>query len=77
MYNSMIIRLPDACLLQVMMNITFEQAARGVNKDISVNITDSCPKCDGRKHEPGRPPVVCPACHGSGMVGDCQRSLCR
>ena len=50
------------------MNLTFEEAARGVNKDISVNVTDTCIKCDGTKHEPGRGPVVCPSCHGTGMV---------
>lgn len=50
------------------MNLKFEEAARGVNREISVNITDTCPKCDGKRHEPGRAPVTCPACHGTGMV---------
>lgn len=53
------------------MNLTFEDAARGVNKDISVNITDLCPKCNGKKHEPGKGPISCPACHGTGMVSCC------
>ena len=50
------------------MTLTFEEAARGVNKPTSVNVTDTCPKCDGRKHEPGRKPISCPYCHGTGMV---------
>lgn len=54
--------------LQVMMNLSFQEAARGIDKKISVNITDTCDKCQGRKHEPGRKPIVCPACHGTGMV---------
>ena len=57
------------------MNLKFEEAARGVNREISVNITDTCPKCDGKRHEPGRAPVTCPACHGTGMVSTLDLSL--
>ncbi|XP_067944803.1 protein tumorous imaginal discs, mitochondrial-like isoform X2 [Watersipora subatra] len=52
---------------EVMMNLKFEEAARGVNKDISVNITDTCPACNGSKHAPGKGPVTCPSCQGTGM----------
>ena len=50
------------------MNLTFQQAARGVNKDITVNVVDTCPKCDGSKGEPGSKKIRCPQCGGTGMV---------
>nr|UUA79766.1 DnaJ subfamily a member 3-like protein [Octopus vulgaris] len=49
------------------MNISFEEAARGVNKDISVNVKDLCPKCGGKKAEPGTKPVRCHFCNGTGV----------
>ncbi|KAF4531474.1 hypothetical protein B566_EDAN004246 [Ephemera danica] len=52
---------------EVIMNLTFAQAARGVNKDVNVNIVDTCPKCNGSKAEPGTKAVNCTYCNGSGM----------
>ncbi|GAV02385.1 hypothetical protein RvY_12958 [Ramazzottius varieornatus] len=52
---------------EIMMDLTFTQAARGVNKDVRINITDTCPKCNGSKCEPGTKPTKCPSCNGSGM----------
>jgi DnaJ homolog subfamily A member 3 len=42
-------------------------AARGVNKDINVNVVDTCPKCSGSKCELGTKAIECPACNGTGM----------
>lgn len=50
------------------MELTFTQAAKGVNKEISVNIDAACQHCDGKGHEPGSKVQRCPACSGSGMV---------
>ncbi|XP_055628960.1 protein tumorous imaginal discs, mitochondrial isoform X2 [Toxorhynchites rutilus septentrionalis] len=52
---------------EVMMNLTFAQAARGVNKDINVNVVDTCPKCTGSRCEPGTKPGKCQYCNGTGM----------
>uniref|UniRef100_A0A182WIP0 DnaJ homolog l(2)tid, mitochondrial n=1 Tax=Anopheles minimus TaxID=112268 RepID=A0A182WIP0_9DIPT len=52
---------------EVMMNLTFAQAARGVNKDIDVNVIDTCPKCTGSRCEPGTKPGKCQYCNGTGM----------
>lgn len=38
---------------QVTLNISFEEAARGVKKTISVNVVDNCWKCKGSGVEPG------------------------
>ncbi|XP_071087458.1 protein tumorous imaginal discs, mitochondrial-like isoform X2 [Haliotis cracherodii] len=52
---------------EIMMDLTFQEAARGVNKDINVNVKDVCPKCSGKKAEPGTKPVKCHFCNGTGM----------
>lgn len=49
------------------MNLTFEEAARGINKDVYLNVVDVCPKCSGKKSELGHSMVTCPYCHGTGM----------
>lgn len=54
--------------LQFVMELTFSEAARGVNKELSVNIDDNCPRCDGRGNEPGTKVSHCHYCNGTGMV---------
>ncbi|XP_013414651.1 protein tumorous imaginal discs, mitochondrial-like [Lingula anatina] len=49
------------------MNLTFEEAARGVNKDINVNTVEVCSTCNGSKAEPGSSPRRCHVCNGTGM----------
>ncbi|CAG2189268.1 DNAJA3 [Mytilus edulis] len=64
------------------LDLSFQEAARGVNKDINVNVKDTCPKCNGNKCEPGTSAVRCHQCNGTGME-DLQagpfvmRSTCR
>ncbi|XP_065366907.1 protein tumorous imaginal discs, mitochondrial isoform X1 [Calliphora vicina] len=52
---------------EMVMDLTFAQAARGVNKDINVNVVDTCNKCNGSKCEPGTKPGKCQYCNGTGM----------
>lgn len=52
---------------ELVMNLTFSQAARGVNKDVNLNIVDTCPKCSGSRCEPGTKPSHCQYCNGTGM----------
>ncbi|XP_070496457.1 protein tumorous imaginal discs, mitochondrial-like isoform X1 [Chironomus tepperi] len=52
---------------EVIMNLTFSQAARGVNKDINVNVVDTCVKCNGSRCEPGTKPGKCMYCNGTGV----------
>ncbi|KAI0225239.1 hypothetical protein LSAT2_023874 [Lamellibrachia satsuma] len=56
-----------AAASEVTMNLTFQQAARGVNKEIEINVTDTCPRCGGNKAEPGTRSVRCHHCNGTGM----------
>lgn len=50
------------------MELTFTQAAKGVNKEMSVNMEAACQRCDGKGHEPGTKVQHCHFCNGSGMV---------
>ncbi|XP_016839471.1 protein tumorous imaginal discs, mitochondrial isoform X2 [Nasonia vitripennis] len=52
---------------EVIMNLTFSQAARGINKDININVVDTCPKCQGSRCELGYKPIKCHYCNGTGM----------
>uniref|UniRef100_A0A8C5JPV8 DnaJ homolog subfamily A member 3, mitochondrial n=1 Tax=Junco hyemalis TaxID=40217 RepID=A0A8C5JPV8_JUNHY len=52
---------------EYIMDLTFTQAAKGVNKEIVVNIQDSCVRCDGKGHEPGTKAQRCHYCNGTGM----------
>ncbi|BFZ14617.1 hypothetical protein BsWGS_17656 [Bradybaena similaris] len=52
---------------EIMMDLTFQEAARGVNKEINLNVKDTCPKCRGSGAEPGSSPKKCPQCNGTGM----------
>ncbi|XP_024920136.1 dnaJ heat shock protein family (Hsp40) member A3a [Cynoglossus semilaevis] len=52
---------------EYLMDLTFTQAAKGVNKEISVKIDAACRRCDGRGHEPGTKVQHCHTCNGSGM----------
>ncbi|KAM4603209.1 dnaJ homolog subfamily A member 3, mitochondrial-like isoform 2-T2 [Discoglossus pictus] len=52
---------------EFIMDLTFIQSAKGVNKEISVNITDTCQRCDGKGNEPGTKLQHCHYCNGTGM----------
>uniref|UniRef100_A0A3P9B8B7 DnaJ heat shock protein family (Hsp40) member A3a n=1 Tax=Maylandia zebra TaxID=106582 RepID=A0A3P9B8B7_9CICH len=52
---------------EYIMELTFTQAAKGVNKEMSVNIETACQRCDGKGHEPGTKVQHCHNCNGSGM----------
>lgn len=38
---------------QHVMNITFEEAARGVTKNVTLNVIEDCPTCKGKGVQPG------------------------
>jgi molecular chaperone DnaJ len=50
------------------MQITLEEAAFGVDKEIEVRKLDTCAKCSGKGAEPGSRTINCPACGGRGQV---------
>jgi molecular chaperone DnaJ len=50
------------------LNITFEEALAGVEKDVQVTRHETCSACRGSGAEPGTSPVRCHTCNGSGEV---------
>ncbi|CAL8274271.1 unnamed protein product [Lota lota] len=52
---------------EYIMELTFTQAAKGVNKEITVNMEASCQRCKGQGYEPGTKVQHCQHCNGSGM----------
>lgn len=54
--------------IQVNMNLTFKEAAFGVDKEIELFKTIKCPHCHGNKAEPGTPIKECPKCKGKGVI---------
>ncbi|HLF72322.1 MAG TPA: molecular chaperone DnaJ [Dehalococcoidia bacterium] len=65
-------RGPD---VQVQIDLTFEEAAFGVEKSITVNRTELCSRCNGLRAEPGTEPQKCQTCDGAGEVRRVQRSV--
>lgn len=54
--------------LRYRINISFEEAAFGVEKEIYIQREDECSLCHGTGAKPGTSPHKCNTCHGSGTV---------
>ncbi len=46
--------------------LTLEEAATGIERDVTFATTANCAHCEGGRAEPGHPPVPCRVCGGSG-----------
>ena len=55
-------------------NISFEEAAKGCKKTISFNKIESCPDCGGTGAAKGTTAETCPNCRGTGVVTQTQRT---
>ncbi len=54
--------------LQYRLDLTFEEAVFGVEKEIEITRDELCGTCNGSGAEPGTSPVRCSTCNGSGEV---------
>jgi molecular chaperone DnaJ len=54
--------------LLVSLNLSFEEAVSGTEKEVDVDTFISCTRCGGSGAEPGSRETNCPACQGSGQV---------
>ena len=54
--------------IRVGVSISFEEAAFGCEKSVSVERLEQCTQCHGNGCAPGTTPEVCPECHGTGTV---------
>ena len=55
--------------LEYELQLSFEEAAKGIERTIAIKRGDPCPACKGNGAEPGTKRITCPACKGSGQVG--------
>lgn len=54
--------------LRVDIQLEFEEAVFGVEKEIKIDHLELCKACHGTGSEPGSKPVTCPTCKGSGRI---------
>jgi len=54
--------------LKQRVELTFEEAAFGAEKELNINRREKCPKCGGSGASDSVGPIVCPACKGSGQT---------
>ncbi len=57
------------------LNIPFEEAAFGVDREVEVRRQEVCPVCSGSGAEPGTSPETCTECGGSGQTRQVQHTL--
>lgn len=54
--------------LQYRVNLTFEEAVFGAEKEVHYNREATCKTCSGSGTKPGTSPVTCGRCHGQGVI---------
>ncbi|MCD8547468.1 MAG: molecular chaperone DnaJ [Aeromonadaceae bacterium] len=54
--------------LRYNLELSLEEAVRGISKEIKVPTLVGCDECHGSGAKPGSQPQTCPTCHGSGQV---------
>ena len=60
--------------IQASVILTFEEAAHGCIKKVTLNRQQTCPDCNGSGCEPGSSPETCTQCNGRGYVVTQQRT---
>ncbi len=57
---------------EVRLDISFEDAVFGMEKDFDIQRVEKCSQCDGSGAEPGSQAKTCPQCQGAGQVRSAQ-----
>lgn len=60
--------------LRLDLELSFEEAAFGVEKDLEIPRTENCATCKGSGAKPGTNPVTCSQCKGTGEVRFTQKT---
>ncbi|TAL19524.1 molecular chaperone DnaJ [Patescibacteria group bacterium] len=61
--------------IAVDLTLSFEEAAKGVEREIELYKTARCERCGGSGGEPGSEVKTCGKCRGSGQVMETQRTI--
>lgn len=54
--------------LRARVNITFEEAIFGCNKELEITLKEECTSCGGSGAKAGTSPVTCTKCNGKGQI---------
>ena len=68
-------RRPAGADLRYDLQLTFDEAIRGTEKELSFTSRDTCETCGGSGAEEGSEPVTCPRCDGSGEIREVRNTL--
>lgn len=61
--------------LEMNLNLTFDEAVFGAEKEITLEKVDACEHCKGSGAEPGSKVLTCPKCHGQGQIRVNRRTI--
>ena len=61
--------------LQYPLDLTFEEAVFGAEKEIEITRDEVCETCQGSRAEPGTTPTRCATCNGTGEVRQVRQTL--
>jgi molecular chaperone DnaJ len=61
--------------LQYRIELSFEDAVFGVEREIEITRDEACPTCSGSGAEPGTSPVRCSTCNGAGEVRQARQTI--
>ena len=61
--------------LNLNLEISFEEAFKGVEKEITITRQETCNTCHGTGAKPGTNPVKCTVCGGTGQVRQTQNTI--
>ena len=61
--------------LRAVVHITFEEAVFGCQKELEINLKDTCTTCHGTGAKPGTSPETCSKCNGTGQITYTQQSM--
>jgi len=61
--------------LQVVVDVSFEEAVFGAEKEVEITRLETCQECKGTRMRDGMPPTRCATCGGSGEVRRVQQTI--
>ncbi|MFA5315955.1 MAG: molecular chaperone DnaJ [Dehalococcoidales bacterium] len=61
--------------LRAHLTVSFEEAARGTEQEVTVTRIENCATCHGNGSKPGSQPSRCPNCNGTGKVRRVEQSI--
>jgi molecular chaperone DnaJ len=68
-------RRPTGSDLRYDLRIEFEEAVRGIEREIEFDLLDTCEKCDGTGAAEGSTPVSCTVCGGRGEIRSVRQTM--